>query len=144
MRRNRRTFGPRYGSWGFTPILAVKPTVGIGCAGMHVVLALLAMEVGAAAFIAAAVLGRKLFREAHASISVPSTEKCSSDHSSLTCGWFKGWIRIWVKKLEARAFDEDARVADPLKIAALEASRAGLAARFLASKSETWSLSHQM
>ena len=31
-------------------------------------------------------LGRKLFCEAHASISVPSTEKCSSDSSGLTCG----------------------------------------------------------
>ena len=31
-------------------------------------------------------LGRKLFCEAQASISVPSTEKCSSDSSGLTCG----------------------------------------------------------
>src|ERR1700719_4527706 len=33
-------------------------------------------------------LGRKLLCEARASISVPSTEKCSSDNSGLTCGWF--------------------------------------------------------
>ena len=31
-------------------------------------------------------LGRKLFCEAQASISVPSTEKCSSDSSGLTRG----------------------------------------------------------
>jgi hypothetical protein len=29
----------------------------------------------------------KLFIEAHASISVPSTEKCSLDSSRLTRGW---------------------------------------------------------
>src|SRR5262245_30557274 len=37
-------------------------------------------------------LGRKLFCEAQASISVPSTEKCSSDNSGLTCGWFKSLV----------------------------------------------------
>src|ERR1700688_5027479 len=37
-------------------------------------------------------LGRKLFCDAHASISVPSTEKCSSDSSGLTCGWFRSLV----------------------------------------------------
>src|SRR5262249_19168201 len=37
-------------------------------------------------------LGRKLFCEAQASISVPSTEKCSSDNSGLTCGWFRSLV----------------------------------------------------
>jgi len=32
--------------------------------------------------------GRKLFMLAHASISVPSTEKWSSDNSALTRSWF--------------------------------------------------------
>ena len=32
-------------------------------------------------------LGTKLFIEAHASNSVPSTEKCSSDNNALTLGW---------------------------------------------------------
>ena len=40
-----------------TSSFAVKPTVGIGCARMGVVLALLAMEVGAAITITAAVFG---------------------------------------------------------------------------------------
>src|SRR5580704_10993723 len=30
--------------------------------------------------------------EAHASISVPSTEKCSSDNSGLTSGWFRSLL----------------------------------------------------
>ena len=37
-------------------------------------------------------LGRKLLCEAHASISVPSTEKCSSDNSGLTCGWLRSLV----------------------------------------------------
>src|SRR6266699_270980 len=37
-------------------------------------------------------LGRKLLCEAHASMSVPSTEKCSSDNSGLTCGWFRSLV----------------------------------------------------
>src|SRR5258708_13592646 len=37
-------------------------------------------------------LGRKLFCESQASITVPSTEKCSSDNSGLTCGWFKSLV----------------------------------------------------
>src|SRR5664280_834847 len=41
-------------------------------------------------------LGRKLFCEAQASISVPSTEKCSSDNSGLTCGWFRSWVMNFV------------------------------------------------
>ena len=32
-------------------------------------------------------LGLKLLRPANASISVPSTVKCSSDNNALTCGW---------------------------------------------------------
>jgi hypothetical protein len=56
---------------------------------MSVVLALLAAEVGAIRVIATIprvkpegrLLGRKLFCDAHASISVPSTEKCSSESS---------------------------------------------------------------
>ncbi len=35
---------------------------------------------------------RKLLCEAHASISVPSTEKCSSDNSGLTCGWLRSLV----------------------------------------------------
>src|SRR5512139_4242484 len=54
--------------------LAVKTAVGIAGTRMRVVLTLPS-------------LGRKLFCEAQASISVPSTEKCSSDNSGLTCGW---------------------------------------------------------
>src|ERR1700688_3203388 len=37
-------------------------------------------------------LERKLFCEAQASISVPSTEKCSSDSRGLTCGWFRSLV----------------------------------------------------
>src|SRR6266498_5145493 len=35
---------------------------------------------------------RKLLCEAHASISVPSTEKCSSDNSGLICGWLRSLV----------------------------------------------------
>jgi hypothetical protein len=59
---------------------------------MGVALALLAVEVRAVIIVAAAVLGRKLFWEAQASINVPSTEKCSSDNSGLTCGWFRSLV----------------------------------------------------
>jgi hypothetical protein len=38
----------------------------------------------------------KLFCEAQASISVPSTEKCSSDNSGLTCGWFRSLVMNFV------------------------------------------------
>src|SRR5258705_13432593 len=41
-------------------------------------------------------LGRKLFCEAQASINVPSTEKCSSDSSGLTCGWFRSLVMNFV------------------------------------------------
>jgi hypothetical protein len=34
-----------------------------------------------------ACLGLKLFSDAHASIKVPSTEKCSLDNSRFTRGW---------------------------------------------------------
>ena len=37
--------------------------------------------------------GRKLFIEAHASISVPSTEKCSLDSNRLTRGWASTAVR---------------------------------------------------
>src|SRR5215831_670036 len=72
--------------------LAVKSAVGIGHARMRVVLALLPMEVGPPSSSPLPSLGRKLFCEAQASISVPSTEKCSSDNSGLTCGWFKSLV----------------------------------------------------
>src|SRR5437667_9220613 len=61
--------------------LAVKSAVGIGRARMRVVLALLPTEVGPAVVIAAAVLAAEA-----------STEKCSSDNSGLTCGWFKSLV----------------------------------------------------
>ena len=64
--------------------LAIKPTVRVAGAGMGVVLALLAVEIGTVIIVATAVLGTKFFCEAQASISVPSTEKCSSDNSGLT------------------------------------------------------------
>src|SRR5262249_13313998 len=79
--------------------LAVKTAVGIAGARMRVVLALLSVEIGPAIFVAAAVLGRKLLWEAHASISVPSTEKCSSDNSGLICGWFRSWVMNLVNTL---------------------------------------------
>jgi hypothetical protein len=39
--------------------------------------------------------GRKLFMLAHASISVPSTEKCSSESSALTRCWFSTAAMNW-------------------------------------------------
>ena len=57
--------------------LAIQPAVRIGGALVGVVLAGLAVEVRAI---------RKLRCDAQASISVPSTEKCSSDSSGFTCG----------------------------------------------------------
>src|SRR6201987_1104863 len=80
--------------------LAEQAGIGVGSRGMRVVLALLAMEValGIAPLTAARLLtrwwiiapsfGTKLFMLAHASISVPSTEKCSLDKSPRTCGRF--------------------------------------------------------
>jgi hypothetical protein len=38
-------------------------------------------------------LSLKLFIDAHASISVPSTEKCSLDNSRLTRGWASTAVR---------------------------------------------------
>src|ERR1700736_131468 len=64
--------------------LAVETAVGIAGARMRVVFALLAVEVGPAVVVATAVLGAETLVEGHASISVPSTEKCSSDNSGLT------------------------------------------------------------
>ena len=66
---------------------------------MRVILALLAMEVALGIAPAAAAspcpdggsppsFGTKLFMLAQASISVPSTEKCSLDSSLRTCGRF--------------------------------------------------------
>src|SRR5262245_12986065 len=69
--------------------LAVKSAVGIGRARMRVVFALLPMEVGPPSSSPLASLGRKLFCEAKASLSVPSTEKCSSYNSGFAFGWFK-------------------------------------------------------
>jgi hypothetical protein len=61
--------------------LAVKTAVGIAGARMRVVLALLSVKIAPAIFVAAAVLGAETLVGGHASISVPSTEKCSSDNS---------------------------------------------------------------
>ena len=75
-----------------------RPPCGKACcwvtgSRMGVVLALLAMEVRTVIIVAAAVLGTKLFCEAQASIKhFPSTEKCSSDSSGLTCGWFRSLV----------------------------------------------------
>ena len=49
-----------------------------------------------AVFVAAAILRRKLFCEAQASISVPSTEKRSPDNNGLTCGWFRSLLMNFV------------------------------------------------
>ena len=78
-----------------------------GEAGVRVVLALLAMEI-AAVRISAIPWAKALLRSlrwhsigmadetlassAHASINVPSTEKCSSDSSGLTLGWFSNRV----------------------------------------------------
>jgi hypothetical protein len=59
---------------------------------MGVVLAFLAVEVRAVVIVTAAVLGTKALCDAQASIKVPSTEKCSSDNSGLTCGWFRSRV----------------------------------------------------
>ena len=72
--------------------LAIKTALGIAGARMRVVLALLSVEIAPAIFVAAAVLGAEALCEAHASMSVPSTEKCSSDNSGLTCGWFRSLV----------------------------------------------------
>src|SRR5262249_58123694 len=37
-------------------------------------------------------LGEKLDGEAEALMIVPSTEKCSSDNSGSTCGWYKSLV----------------------------------------------------
>src|SRR5437660_3571713 len=61
-------------------------------------------------------LGRKLFCEAQASISVPSTEKCSSDSSGLTCGWFRSLVMNFVNTSpfcsRSRFLGEGGRVPD--------------------------------
>ena len=63
---------------------------------MRIVLALLAMEIRAVIPVVA-VLAAKLFCDAQASISVPSTEKCSSDKSGFTWGWFRSLVMNFVK-----------------------------------------------
>jgi hypothetical protein len=61
---------------GLLPLrLPIEPAVGIGHAGMSIVLALLAVEVRAIVPSLEPSFGRKLLCEAQASISVPSTEK---------------------------------------------------------------------
>ena len=72
--------------------LAVKPAVGIGRARMRVILAQLAVEVTPSSSSPLPFLGRKLFCEAQASISVPATEKCSPDNCDLSCGWFRSVV----------------------------------------------------
>src|SRR5229473_2153557 len=74
--------------------LAVEHGVGIGGAPVRLVRALLSFEVCPCIAPAAGTLpsspgslGLKLFSEAQASISVPSTEKCSLDRSLFTRGW---------------------------------------------------------
>jgi hypothetical protein len=39
---------------------------------------------------------RDKYVKAQASISVPSTEKCSSDNSGFYCGWFRGLLMNFV------------------------------------------------
>src|SRR5215469_4250343 len=70
---------------------AVEPGIGIGGRGVRVVAALLAVKVLLP--VAARIrrrpkpsFGRKLLVLAHASSSVPSTEKCSPDSSTFTFG----------------------------------------------------------
>src|SRR5882672_2215353 len=75
--------------------LAIEPAVRVAGTRMGVVLALLAVEVGAIIIVATAVLGAK-FCDAQASISVPSTEKCSSDNSGLTREWFRSLVMNFV------------------------------------------------
>ncbi len=66
----------------FAVALAVEAAVGIGRAGMRDVLACRAVEVLPSPSWSS--FGLKLLWPAHASISVPSTEKCSSDHNGVT------------------------------------------------------------
>ena len=71
--------------------LALEPGIGVGCTHVGRIRAPLAAEValgvapaGGGASSAAVSLGQKLFIDAQASISVPSTKKCSSDKSRRT------------------------------------------------------------
>src|SRR4051812_43572376 len=74
--------------------LAIEPGLGVGRALVALVRALRALEVdlemrpppegGSSESVSP--LGRKLFIEAHASMSVPSTLKCSLDRSRFTPG----------------------------------------------------------
>jgi hypothetical protein len=67
--------------------LAIQAAVRIGGAGMRIVAALLVVEVRPVAGVRS-IFGLEALTEAHASISVPSTEKCSSDSSGSTRRWF--------------------------------------------------------
>ena len=74
--------------------LAVQSRVGFGCALVGVVAAVLPLEVARAArppgvrsFGVGASFGRKLAWLAQASMSVPSTEKCSSESSPASFAW---------------------------------------------------------
>ena len=64
--------------------LAVEAAVGIGRAVMRVVLACRAVPWKFAPSPSVSLFRLKLLWPAHASISVPSTEKCSSDNSGVT------------------------------------------------------------
>jgi hypothetical protein len=64
--------------------LAIKAAVPVAGTRMGVVLALLAVEVGAIIIAAAAVLGAKTLLRSPGFDQRPSTEKCSSDNSDLT------------------------------------------------------------
>src|SRR6202008_2367779 len=72
--------------------LAVKTAVGIARARMGSFLRVWPWKLAPPSASPLPSLGRNLFCEAQASISVPSTEKCSSDNSGLTCGWFKSLV----------------------------------------------------
>ena len=71
------------------PGLAMEPSIGVGCRRMRRVRAPLAAEVpfGVASgrrVVAVAIPAPEAFIDSHASISVPSTEKCSSDSTRRT------------------------------------------------------------
>src|SRR3954452_14386278 len=88
----------------FHPVpLTIEPRVRIGRAGMGLVRAPLATKVdlriallrGSVASGPVPSLGLKLFIEAQASISVPSTEKCSFERSRFTRGSARMAVRNW-------------------------------------------------
>src|SRR5665647_3931422 len=78
------------GELGLPPSgLAVKTAVGVGRTGMVSFLRFCPWKFAPPSSSPLPSLGRKLFCEAQASISVPSTEKCSSDNSGLTSEWLR-------------------------------------------------------